>query len=123
MSTTSPNRPSFHQSIWAIIQDNIYLSIAFLCFITLGGIALNLLDQGELLLYFSKNRTLFWDTFFRNGTKLGEEWAYIGFLIFFLFIRFRYALLIPITGVIVTIISFLSKNFFLHPRPSYTTKN
>ena len=118
MPTTSPKHPSFLQSIWAIIQDNLYLFIAFLGFIILGGIALSLLNQGDLLLYFSENRTPFWDTFFRNGTKLGEEWAYVSFLIFFLFIRFRYALLIPITGVIVTIISFLSKSFFLHPRPS-----
>ena len=118
MPNTSPKHTAFPQSIGTIIQENIYLFIAFISFVILGGIALTILEQGDLLLYFSENRTLFWDAFFRNGTKLGEEWAYIGFLIFFLFIRFRYALLIPITGIIVTIISFLSKSFFLHPRPS-----
>ncbi len=123
MPTISSKRSSFGQSIWAIIQTNLYLAIAFLGFITLGGIALSLLNQGDLLLYFSENRTPFWDIFFRNGTKLGEEWTYIGFLIFFLFIRFRYAVLIPITGIIVTIISFLSKSFFLHPRPSLYYKD
>ncbi len=118
MPVTPVKRLSFFQSIWAIIQDNVYLFLAFIAFIIVGGITLTLLSQGDLLLYFSENRTSFWDAFFRNGTKLGEEWAYISFLIFFLFIRFRYALLIPITGGIVTIISFLSKSFFLHPRPS-----
>ena len=117
MPTTSPKQVSFLTSIWETIQDNFYFSIAFLDFILLGGLALLLIQQGDLLLYFSEHRTPFWDFFFRYGTKLGEEWVYVGFLIYFLFIRFRYALLIPITGLIVTIISFLSKNFFLHPRP------
>lgn len=118
MPITSPKQASFSQSIWSIIQDNLYFSIAFLCFVFLGGIAVYFLQQGDLLLYFSENRTPFLDTFFRYGTQLGEEWTYIGFLFFFLFIHFRYALLIPLTGIIVTIISFLSKSFFLHPRPS-----
>jgi len=118
MPTTSPKQGASVQSIRAIIQDNLYLFIAFLIFIILGGIALSLLQQGDLLLYFSENRTPFWNAFFKYGTRLGEEWTYISLLVFFLFIRFRYALLVPITGIVVTIISFLSKNFFLHPRPS-----
>ncbi|MFK7983704.1 MAG: phosphatase PAP2 family protein [Saprospiraceae bacterium] len=117
MPTTSPKQISSIPSIWATIQSNRYLSVAFLGFIILGGVALYFLQQGDLLLYFSKNRTLFWNTFFRYGTQLGEEWTYISLLVVFLFIRFRYALLVPITGVVVTIISFLSKRFFLHPRP------
>jgi len=118
MPTTSPKQVSFIQAIWATIQANLALSIAFLIFIVLGGVALFLLQQGDLLLYFSENRTPFWNIFFTYGTKLGEEWTYISFLIFFLFVRFRYALLVPITGIVVTLISFLSKRFFLHPRPS-----
>jgi len=118
MPTTSSKSTSFFSAIWSTLQDNLYFSIAFLTFIFIGGLALLLLQQGDLLLYFSEHRTPFWDFFFSYGTKLGEEWAYTGCLIYFLFIRFRYALLIPITGLIVTIISFLSKSFFLHPRPS-----
>jgi len=76
------------------------------------------LNQGDLLLYFSDNRTYFGDLFFKYGTRLGEEWAFFTLLVLFLFIRFRYALLIPLAGLIVMIVSFFSKNFFLHPRPS-----
>ena len=118
MPTPSPKLVPFLSAIWSTLQENLYFSIAFLDFIFIGGLALLLLQQGDLLLYFSEHRTPFWDFFFSYGTKLGEEWAYVGCLIYFLFIRFRYALLIPITGLIVTIISFLSKSFFLHPRPS-----
>lgn len=117
MPTTSPKQVSFISALWATIQTNLYLSIAFLDFIILGGVALYCLQQGDLLLYFNENRTPFWNTFFSYGTQLGEEWTYIGFVVVFLFIRFRYALLVPITGIVVTIISFLSKRFFLHPRP------
>lgn len=117
MPITSPKQVSFIRAIWATIQTNFYLSITFLTFIILGGVALYCLQQGDLLLYFSENRTPFWNIFFKYGTQLGEEWTYIGFLVLFLFIRFRYALLVPITGIVVTIISFLSKRFFGHPRP------
>ena len=118
MSATSFKKNAFFQSIWKTMQENTYFSIVFLIYIILGGLTLLLLNQGDLLLYFSENRAPFWNVFFSYGTKLGEEWTYIFLLVFFLFIRFRYALLIPITGIIVTLISFLSKNFFLHPRPS-----
>ncbi len=118
MPTIATKQHSFFKSIWTTIKANAHFFIVFIGFILIGGLALLSLQQGDLLLYFSEHRTNFWNFFFSYGTKLGEEWTYISFLIFFLFIRFRYALLIPITGIVVTLISFLSKSFFLHPRPS-----
>lgn len=114
---------SFRKSIQTSLKENRYFFWFFSLFILIGGITLISIDKGDLLLYFSNNRTSFGDFFFRNATKLGEEISYIALLILFLFIRFRFAMMIPIIGVIVTIVSFLSKSFFLHPRPSVFYKN
>lgn len=137
MPTNTPAQYSFVQSIWATIKKNAFFFTAFLGFLLVGGLGLISLQQGDLLLYFSDHRTSFKDFFFKYGTKLGEEWSYLGFIIYFGFIK-QYAqsnkisnklinlhmarasklLLLPLTGLIVTIVSFLSKKFFLHPRPS-----
>jgi len=115
--------PSFYLRLLALIQQNPYFFALFLLFLVFGGIGLVCLEQGELLLYFNENRSYWGNLFFKYGTRLGEEWAFITLLILFLFIRFRYALLIPLTGFMVMLISFFSKNFFLHPRPSEYYKN
>lgn len=114
---------SFSQLLQASLNKNRYFFWAFFCFLLIGGIALLFIDKGDLLLFFSSNRTPARDFLFKNATKLGEEYSYIFLLFLFLFIRFRFALLIPIIGGIVTIISFISKSFFLHPRPSVFYKN
>lgn len=111
-------RTSFSKRLQLIISNHSFFFLPFLLFILIGGLLLFNLEKGDLLLFCSDNRSAFGDWFFKYATKLGEELTYIGFILFFLFIRFRYALLIPLTGLIVTVTSFLSKNFFLHPRPS-----
>jgi len=109
---------SFYFHLFTLIRQNASFFTLFFLFLLIGGLGLISFKQGDLLLYFSDNRSCFGDLFFKYGTKLGEEWAFISILVLFLFIRFRYALLIPLTGLIVTLVSFLSKNYFLHPRPS-----
>lgn len=101
-----------------IILDNKFYWICIFCFVLLGGNLLTQYDQGYFLKFFSANRSPSLNQFFIYGTQLGEVSCYLIITLIFLFIRFRYALLIPLTGIIVTIVSFLSKSFFLHPRPS-----
>lgn len=83
-----------------------------------GGIALWRYPQGSLLCYFSENRQPFTDLFFTYVTKVGEEPTYLILTLVCLFIRFRYVLFIPLIGIVVTLVAYLSKSFFLHPRPS-----
>ncbi len=123
MVNNSAKNTSFYFYFIAILRHNTYFFTFFLLFLVIGGISLSSFQQGDLLLYFNNNRSYFGDLFFKYGTKLGEEWAFIAILILFLFIRFRYALLIPLAGLIVTIVSYLSKSFFLHPRPSQYYKS
>lgn len=109
--------PSFSAAVKKTIRDNALFLFLFLIYLIIGGISLLLLEQGDLLIYFSENRHPFLNTFFKYGTKLAEEWAFLGITFLFLFIRLRYALLIPIIALLVTIVSFLGKSFFQHPRP------
>lgn len=108
-----------HTSLTRNILNNHPLYwFCVLCFTLIGGVLLWQYEQGYFLELFSANRNAWLNQFFIYGTRLGEEVFYLIVTILFLFIRFRYALLIPLTGIIVTIVSFLSKSFFLHPRPS-----
>lgn len=104
-------------------EENRYYFTCFWVYLCIGALGLWTLSHGDLLLYFSNHRSFLGDFFFKNATKLGEEWTYIFFVICFLFIRYRYALLVPITGLVVTIISFLAKSFFQQPRPSIYYEN
>ncbi|MEM1120670.1 MAG: phosphatase PAP2 family protein [Bacteroidota bacterium] len=109
---------TFSKTFQLVLTENTYFFVCFLIYLLFGAIGILSLSHGDLLVYFSDHRTAFGNTFFSNATKLGEELSYLFFVVFFLFVRFRYALLVPLTGLVVTIISFLTKSFFQQPRPS-----
>jgi membrane-associated phospholipid phosphatase len=98
-------------------ENGLYLSLVFL-FILGCGILLLFIETGDAILFFSERRTTFWDWFFRFGTQLGEEFAYLITGILALMVRYRYGILVAATGFFVTLISFASKMFFAHDRPS-----
>lgn len=99
-----------------IKKNKVWFSIYFLA-LALATVGLFKMQTGELITYFSEHRTPFVDDFFRIATQIGEEPFYIALVIIYLFVRFRYSLMIASIGIIVTIVSFLSKSFFLHDRP------
>ncbi|MFT5164978.1 MAG: membrane-associated phospholipid phosphatase [Saprospiraceae bacterium] len=101
----------------SIIKSNQLFFSAFISFIIIGGILLAKVEQGEAIYFFSAHRSVFGDFFFRYFTKLGEEPVYIFFVSLFLFIRFRYALLIPLTGAVGLGFSYILKVYFAHDRP------
>ncbi|MEM6321342.1 MAG: phosphatase PAP2 family protein [Bacteroidota bacterium] len=117
MPTIHPVRTSFFENIKATFHENSYFFALFIIFLIGGGINLLLIETGDSILHFSENRSALTDLFFKYGTKLGEEPMYAFFVVFFLFVRFRYSLLIPFVGVIVTVMSSVTKAFFAHPRP------
>lgn len=91
--------------------------IAFSGFLLLGfGIYLNI-AQGDDILFFNRRRTAFGDVFFRYGTHMGEEAAYIIVGVILLFYSYRHLVMIPIIGLVVTAVSAMMKEFFSHPRP------
>ncbi len=100
-----------------IIKENKTWFIGMLLFTIIGGFLLTQIETGDSIFYFSDNRMPSSNFFFFWVTKISEIATYLILVIYFLFIRFRYSLIIALTGIITMIISFTSKAFFAHDRP------
>ncbi len=101
-----------------IIKKNLPFFIGFLIFLFAGLVLLLTTDKGSIVLYFNDHRSPQGDLFFRYVSKLGESLPYLLSIFILLFVRYRYALLVPLTGLLVAIVSLITKSFFDHNRPS-----
>lgn len=111
---TVDTHPASWQRIW---RENRMYFITFFILLLLGfGIYLGI-AQGDDILFFNRRRTAFGDFFFRYGTQMGEEVAYIIVGVILIFYSYRHLVMIPIIGLTVTIVSALLKELFSHPRP------
>ncbi len=99
-------------------KDNSYFFILSLLYIIFGGILLFNIEKSDAIFYFSERRSALGDFFFRYVTRMGELAGYLSLILIFLFVRIRYAMLIPITALVVLLISYPAKRFFLHDRPA-----
>ncbi len=106
-----------------IIRANKYFLTSCLLFFIFGGILLSQIEKPDTIFFFSERRTAFSDLFFLYFTKVGEEFFYLLFFIVFLFVKVRYAILIPLVGVIVSIFSSILKSYFKHDRPLMFLEN
>lgn len=106
-----------------IFKDNIHYVFCCILFFAIGGVLLFFIEKPDVILFFSERRTPFLDLFFTYFTKMGEEVMYLIFLIVFLFYKIRYAILIPLIGVTVAVVSHLTKSFFAHDRPLMFLEN
>lgn len=106
------NRPILHW--W---RHNRLYWIAFSLFLMFGGVLLLLLEKGDAILYFSAQRSAFGDFFFANMTKGGEHAAYLICLAGLLFVRYRPAVILPLLGASVALVSAFTKMIFAQPRP------
>ena len=100
-----------------IIRNNAVFFSCFFLTLIFGIVLFFSIEQGDGVLFFSERRTSFLDTLFIYWTKLGEEYMYILGFIIFLFIKMRYAILIPLTGFCVVLVSGVLKALFAHDRP------
>lgn len=107
--------PRFNTQSFA--QENAWLFYGFSLFLLIGAIILTQIETGDMLLYFSENRTPFLNWFFTYFTKMGEEPAYIIAILLLINYAYRYALFLPLIGLVVTYVSFATKAYFKHPRP------
>ncbi len=106
-----------------IFLNNIHYISCCILFFLFGGVLLFFIEKPDVIFFFSERRTPFLDLFFTYFTKMGEEVMYLVFLISFLFVKIRYAILVPLIGVTVSIISHLTKSFFAHDRPLMYLEN
>lgn len=106
-----------------IFKNNIHYVFCCVLFFIFGGVLLFFIEKPDVIFFFSERRTPFGDLFFTYFTKMGEEIMYLVCLIFFLFYKVRYAILIPLIGVTVAVVSHLTKTFFAHDRPIMFLEN
>jgi membrane-associated phospholipid phosphatase len=103
--------------IKGIFEGRTTFFILYTLFLLVGIYFLNTTIHGEETLFFSRNHTPFWDAFFTFGTRLGEPYTYGALVVIMLFLRFGYAMILPIIGVVVSVISWPMKMFFKELRP------
>lgn len=101
-----------------LIRDNRWFFYAFLVYTLTGGVLLILFPSGEIVRLVNGYHTKGADWFFSWATTLGEELPYIFFTLALFIRKPRLGLLIPITGILVTLLSFGAKTYFAHPRPA-----
>lgn len=101
-----------------IVTENRVFFLGCLFFLTAVGLLLIATETGDAIIWFSDRRSWWLDVLFKNGTRLGEEFTYLILFIYCLFIRFRYSILVFLTGLTVSVVSYLTKTLFQQPRPS-----
>lgn len=91
----------------------------FVIALIIGAYLLFTNEKGAFVLYFATERKPVIDQIFVYITQLGEEVVYAVTAIIFLFMRFRYSLLIGLLGVLNLVISLVLKSLFRMPRPGF----
>lgn len=101
--------------IW---EENKIFFVLYTILLVVGTVGTMFIELGDLVIWVNERHTPFLDGLFRFWTRLGEEPAFAIITIGFLFYRLRHAIMIPLLGIAVMLISFLLKTLFGHPRPS-----
>ena len=102
-----------------MIKKNLYFFVPFIITLIIGAYLLFTNGKGTFVLYFAIERKPVIDCIFVYITQLGEEVVYAATAIIFLFVRFRYSLLIGLLGVLNLVISLGLKSLFGMPRPGF----
>ena len=100
-----------------VVAENKVFFFLFLIWITGAAILLSIYHKGYFVLFFALERSDTLDDIAQVVTKFGEEIAYVGGLLILLLVRFRYAIILPLIGGSVFLLSFTLKRFFGQPRP------
>lgn len=92
--------------------------LIFYLVLLIAGLWLRLeTDHGHMIYWWAGNRSEFWTFVFHWADRLGEEYGYILFgLYFLLFIPYR-AITIALTGLVITLVTQTLKFLLAHPRP------
>lgn len=86
-------------------------------FFLLGGIPFLAADQGALLIQVNDHRSPGADLFFRWFTKVGEGYGYLVVFLILLVYKRRAAWGVPLLGIAVSLVAWVGKILFHHPRP------
>ncbi|MBP7822032.1 MAG: phosphatase PAP2 family protein [Saprospiraceae bacterium] len=102
-----------------LINENTFLIKIFLLYIYVLFIAVIALPEGVEFILVNHIKGYYSDIFFRYATKLGEEYPYFLTVAYLWFFKknIKRGFFIGFIGAVVTVVSYLAKQFFLHPRP------
>ncbi len=96
---------------------NPFFSISILLFF-IGGLALiQWLSPGHDILFFNDLRAEPLNSFFRFCTHLGEAWSFVALGLAAFFVRYRFVVIIALTGILVMPVSYVLKDQIGHDRP------
>jgi membrane-associated phospholipid phosphatase len=99
-----------------LFKDNPWFFMVFALFL-LGGIPFLAADQGALLIQLNDHRSPGADLFFCWFTKVGEGYGYLIVFLILLVYKRRAAWGVPLLGVAVSLVAWVGKTLFHHPRP------
>ena len=109
-------------SFYSLIKNNPVLFTWYAIIILFLSVGIWQFDQIDLLVFFNPIREGFWIPFFEYSTLLGEPIVFVIIFFVLVFIKYRWALMVPICGLSTMLISFILKSIFSHPRPFYVLK-
>ena len=112
-------RYGYGQIYNTLIKKNLYFFVPFFIALIIGAFLLLSNEKGTFVLHFAAERKPLIDSIFMYITQLGEEMVYAVLAVAFLFVRFRYSLLIGLLGVLNLVISAALKALFAMPRPGF----
>lgn len=98
-----------------------FFTIYFVLIIVATFILLSL-NHGDIILWWGAFRSTFWTVYFRFTNLLGEEYAFIGFGVFYLWKLPYRAIGVAFTGIFVSLVTQLAKAYFAAPRPKIYLK-
>jgi membrane-associated phospholipid phosphatase len=105
-------------SFRALYNQNVVYFFWFSLFLFVGGILLDNLEFGHEFLYFNDLKRPFFNYFFEGFTLIGEAYTYFLVFLFLWLYKRRYAVLMPITGGLVSLVVWIAKKSFAQFRPA-----
>jgi len=90
--------------------------------ICIGAVASLFYGKADFLMWLAYHRNTFLDYFFYYITKAGEPIGYFVVGLIFLVSSWKKMLLIPVLGMLVTLLTYLMKSYFYHERPALFLK-
>lgn len=105
------------QELRRLLRGNASFFYPFTAFLLITGGLLAFIETGDAIFFFGNYRSNWGDVFFRYATRLGEGGLFVLATLALLFVRYRYALVLPMLGASVSIVTQSAKAFFAHPRP------
>lgn len=105
------------KGLLTLLRQRLFYFIPFLIFQLAGWYVVLVTAPLEPLFFLGRFRAPWLDSFFIEVTALGEPTAYILVFLVLVFVRFRYAIMVPVVGLTTLLTSGLLKTFFSHARP------